>query len=124
MHAVQDVDRQLTDLGREQANITGKRLSELVKHIRNKTPKDDNGNQPPLTLNLVKSTMTRATQTANIILKHFPEVTEHQSDDLIREGAPCPPDPPFPEWDPSPSVRVNGCLMFIYCLFPLQSCFA
>ncbi len=69
-----------------------------------KTPKDENGNQTPLTVNFVKSTMTRATQTANIILKHFPEVTEHQSCDLIREGAPCPPDPPFPEWDPTPSV--------------------
>ena len=91
MHAIQDADRQLTDLGREQASITGNRLSELVKHYRSKTAKDDNGNQSPLTLNVVKSTMTRATQTADIILKHFPEVQEHQSCDLIREGAPCPP---------------------------------
>merc|ERR1739848_88751 len=36
------------------------------------------------------------------ILKHFPEVQDHQSCDMIREGAPCPPDPPFPEWEPSP----------------------
>ena len=91
LHAIQDADRQLTDLGREQASITGNRLSELVKHYRSKTAKDDNGNQSPLTLNVVKSTMTRATQTADIILKHFPEVQEHQSCDLIREGAPCPP---------------------------------
>ena len=53
--------------------------------------KDENGNQTELSVNFVKSSMTRATQTANIILKHFPEVTEHQTCDLIREGAPCPP---------------------------------
>ena len=105
LHAVQDTDRQLTELGREQASITGSRLAELVKHYRSKTPKDDNGNQSPLTLNVVKSTMTRATQTADIILKQFPEVKEHRSCDLIREGAPCEPDPPFPEWNPTPSVR-------------------
>ena len=66
-------------------------------------PLDENGNATPLTINFVKSSMTRATQTANIILKHFPEVTEHQTCDLIREGAPCPPDPPYPEWNPSDS---------------------
>jgi len=101
--ADQDSERYLTDLGKEQADITGKRISELVKHLKTKTTKDENGNPTPLTVNFVKSTMTRATQTANIILEHFPEVTEHQSCDLIREGAPCPPDPPFPEWDPSPA---------------------
>jgi len=103
LKATQDSERYLTELGTEQADITGHRISELVKHMKLKTPKDENGNQTPLTVNFVKSTMTRATQTANIILKHFPEVTEHQSCDLIREGAPCPPDPPFPEWDPTPS---------------------
>ena len=90
--------------GQEQADITGQRIRELVKHMKTKTPKDENGNPNPLTVNFVKSTMTRATQTANIILKHFPDVNEHQSCDLIREGAPCPPDPPFPEWDPTPAV--------------------
>ena len=97
--------------GQEQADITGQRISELVKHMKTKTPKDENGNPNPLTVNFVKSTMTRATQTANIILKHFPDVNEHQSCDLIREGAPCPPDPPFPEWDPTPAVsfKVRTC---------------
>lgn len=97
--------------GQEQADITGQRIRELVKHMKTKTPKDENGNPNPLTVNFVKSTMTRATQTANIILKHFPDVNEHQSCDLIREGAPCPPDPPFPEWDPTPAVsfKVRTC---------------
>ena len=94
--------------GQEQADITGQRISELVKHMKTKTPKDENGNPNPLTVNFVKSTMTRATQTANIILKHFPDVNEHQSCDLIREGAPCPPDPPFPEWDPTPAVSFKN----------------
>jgi len=103
LEATKDSERYLTELGKEQADFTGKRLSELVKHLKTKTPKDLNGNPSPLTVNFVKSTMTRATETANIILKHFPEIQDHQSCDMIREGAPCPPDPPYPEWDPSPS---------------------
>ena len=43
---------------------------------------------------LVKSTMTRATETANIILKQIPEI-EEASCDLLREGDPCMPDPPI-----------------------------
>merc|ERR1719419_208568 len=48
--------------------------------------------------------MTRATETANIILKHLPqEVAEcAKSCDLIREGAPCSPVPPHPTWKPEP----------------------
>ena len=90
-------------MGQEQADSTGQRLVQYIKHLQTKTTKDENGNSTPLTINFVKSSMTRATQTANIILKHFPEVTEHQTCDLIREGAPCPPDPPYPEWNPSDS---------------------
>ena len=74
--------------------------------MKSKTIKDENGNAAPLNVNFVKSTMTRATETANIILKHFPEIKNHKSCDLIREGAPCPPYAPFPEWDPSPTVSI------------------
>ena len=91
LQASQDYERYLTDLGQEQADVTGQRLAEYIKHLKSKTMKDENGNQTDLSVNFVKSSMTRATQTANIILKHFPEVTEHQTCDLIREGAPCPP---------------------------------
>ena len=91
LQASQDYERYLTDLGQEQADVTGQRLAEYIKHLKSKTMKDENGNQTELSVNFVKSSMTRATQTANIILKHFPEVTEHQTCDLIREGAPCPP---------------------------------
>ena len=51
---------------------------------------------------LVKSTMTRATETGNIILGHLPEDISASSCDLLREGAPCPPDPPASEWTPEP----------------------
>jgi len=105
LHATLDSERNLTELGKEQADITGSRIAELIKYMKTKTTKDENGNSTALNVNFVKSTMTRATETANIILKHFPDGVkdDHQSCDLIREGAPCPPDPPFPEWDPSPS---------------------
>merc|ERR1712059_918 len=53
-------------------------------------------------IGLVKSSMTRATETANIVLKQLPEI-EHTSCDLIREGAPCEPDPPSEHWTPEPS---------------------
>ena len=46
--------------------------------------------------------MTRATETANIILKHLPDDIKQSSDDLIREGAPCPPEPPSSQWAPEP----------------------
>merc|ERR1719334_478735 len=43
--------------------------------------------------------MTRATETANIVLKQLPEI-EHSNCDLIREGPPCPP---VEHWVPEPS---------------------
>ena len=55
----------------------------------------------PKNFKLVKSTMTRATETANIILKHLPEDIQHSSCDLIREGPPCVPDPPATSWTES-----------------------
>ena len=58
----QDSERYLTELGREQADLTGQRLAQLVNHY-NSTKKYD--------LSLVMSSMTRATETANIIAKHL-----------------------------------------------------
>jgi len=46
--------------------------------------------------------MTRATETANIILKHLPQDIQQSSCDLIREGAPCTPEPPISHWEPEP----------------------
>ena len=56
--------------------------------------KDENGNivKPKVTIH--NSTMTRATQTADIIHTHLPDL-QIKSCDLLPEGAPCPPDPPL-----------------------------
>ncbi|XP_029108812.1 serine/threonine-protein phosphatase PGAM5, mitochondrial-like [Scleropages formosus] len=71
-----DKERFLTSLGREQAELTGQRLATLgLKYDF-----------------IVHSTMTRATETANIISKHFPDV-EKVSCDLLREGSPIEPVP-------------------------------
>ncbi|KAE8634809.1 hypothetical protein XENTR_v10002445 [Xenopus tropicalis] len=78
-----DFDRVLTPLGREQADLTGKRLSSLgfkYNHI-------------------VYSTMTRAKETTEIISKYLPDVKKSSSD-LLREGAPIRPEPQVCHWKP------------------------
>uniref|UniRef100_A0A9J7YR41 Serine/threonine-protein phosphatase PGAM5, mitochondrial n=2 Tax=Cyprinus carpio TaxID=7962 RepID=A0A9J7YR41_CYPCA len=78
-----DKERILTPLGREQAEYTGQRLAVLgLKYDV-----------------LIHSSMTRATETANIISKHLPGV-ELMSCDLLREGAPIEPVPPVTHWKP------------------------
>ena len=85
--------RYLTELGKKQAEGTGQRLGLLYSRYLQKI--DENGNEMKNTnIKLVKSTMTRATETANIILKQVPEI-EHSDCDLLREGAPCIPNPPM-----------------------------
>lgn len=78
-----DKERFLTPLGREQAELTGQRLAAL-------------GLKYDL---LIHSSMTRATETANIISKHLPGV-DLVSCDLLREGAPIEPVPPVTHWKP------------------------
>lgn len=85
-----DQDRYLTDLGREQARLTGLRLKEL---------------NLPYT-KMVKSTMTRATETANIIGKELPQDLETSSCDFLREGAPIQPEPPVGHWRPEAKVSI------------------
>ena len=87
------ISRYLTELGKKQAEGTGQRLGLLYSKYLQKV--DENGNEMKNSnIRLVKSTMTRATETANIILKQLPEL-EQASCDLLREGAPCIPDPPI-----------------------------
>jgi len=100
LDGVNDSERTLTELGRQQADMTGKRIAELYNYLYSRS--DENGNRIPMKMRLVKSTMTRATETADIILKHLPGV-EDVSCDLVREGAPIPPDPPLSGWSPDPS---------------------
>ncbi|XP_064612954.1 serine/threonine-protein phosphatase PGAM5, mitochondrial-like [Liolophura sinensis] len=79
-----DQMRYLTKLGREQAELTGLRLQALNKQY----------------LKLVSSTMTRAVETADIILKSLPKDLPVERSDLLREGAPIPPEPPLGSWRP------------------------
>lgn len=83
LSGVTDKERFLTPLGREQAELTGQRLAAL-------------GLKYDL---LIHSSMTRATETANIISKHLPDV-DLVSCDLLREGAPIEPVPPVTHWKP------------------------
>ncbi|XP_003744265.1 serine/threonine-protein phosphatase PGAM5, mitochondrial [Galendromus occidentalis] len=78
-----DPERKLTSLGREQADLTGRRLKALgIKFDR-----------------IVNSTMTRATETADIICNHISGPREKCN--LIREGAPCQPEPKLLAWQPA-----------------------
>ncbi|KAJ6656545.1 hypothetical protein lerEdw1_003671 [Lerista edwardsae] len=83
MEGHDDKDKTLTSLGREQAELTGKRLASLGLKFDK----------------IVHSSMTRATETTNIISKHLPGVKK-SSTDLLREGAPIEPNPPTSHWKP------------------------
>lgn len=67
--------------GKKQAEATGKRLAQL---------------NLPYTL-IVKSTMTRALETSEIIEKSLSNVSV-EDDSLLIEGAPIPPEPPIGNW--------------------------
>ncbi|XP_016336867.1 serine/threonine-protein phosphatase PGAM5, mitochondrial isoform X2 [Sinocyclocheilus anshuiensis] len=86
-----DKEKILTPLGREQAEYTGQRLAALgLKYDV-----------------LIHSSMTRATETANIISKYLP-VAELVSCDLLREGAPIEPVPPVTHWKPEAVYHEDG----------------
>ncbi|XP_063171478.1 serine/threonine-protein phosphatase PGAM5, mitochondrial isoform X2 [Candoia aspera] len=87
----QDKDRILTKLGREQAELTGKRLASLGLKFDK----------------IVHSSMARATETTNIISKHLPGVAK-LSTDLLREGAPIEPNPPSCHWKPEAVYYEDG----------------
>ncbi|KAL1502431.1 hypothetical protein ABEB36_007572 [Hypothenemus hampei] len=78
-----DEERYLTKLGRLQAEYTGQRLHDLGM---------------PYT-DMVKSTMTRAQETGTIISQFLPNVPVRHCD-LLREGAPIPPEPPLGSYRP------------------------
>ncbi|XP_063597750.1 serine/threonine-protein phosphatase PGAM5, mitochondrial-like isoform X1 [Penaeus indicus] len=84
LEGASDHERYLTSLGREQAALTGLRLQELTYPYSR----------------VVYSTMTRATETAEIILKKLDNVEVIERCDLLREGAPIPPEPPIGSWKP------------------------
>ena len=69
--------------------MTGERLKEL--------------NHPYTAI--IHSSMKRAIETATAIHKHLPLLSMSQCD-LLREGAPWPPEPPSAHW--KPEYRVCG----------------
>lgn len=73
--------------GQEQAKYLGQRLA-------NSGLKFDS---------IVMSTMTRAEETAKLILKEL-SVASRSSDLLLEEGAPFPPEPPSKHWRPKQKV--------------------
>ncbi|KAG6934747.1 PGAM family member 5, mitochondrial serine/threonine protein phosphatase, partial [Chelydra serpentina] len=86
-----DKDRTLTQLGREQAELTGRRLASLGLKFDT----------------IIHSSMTRATETTDIISKHLPGVKKI-STDLLREGAPIEPVPPISHWKPEAVYYEDG----------------
>jgi len=76
-------------LGIQQADLTGQRLAEL---------------EFPYTT-IIHSTMSRARETANIIHNRLQSVEMTESD-LLREGAPYPPEPPLRHWRPDYKVCI------------------
>ena len=101
LSGLNDAARTLTELGRGQADMIGLRLKELGL---------------PYT-KIIKSTMTRATETADIIHKHFPDLPA-SSCDFIREGSPIVPDPPSSHW--RPQAKVNFFRIFCSFLFSIK----
>lgn len=59
---------------------------------------------------MVVSTMIRAKQTADEIEKQLPAPIERVSTDLLREGAPFPPEPHLGHWKPDVKVWSRGLL--------------
>jgi len=98
-HGSTDEERILTPLGREQARRTGQRLHAMY---------------PGKIDRIVYSTMSRATETANIIREELPSAIPAEKSDSIREGAVFPPIPEHDKWKPSPTdfeadgARIEG----------------
>jgi len=86
-----DAMRTLTELGQEQARATGKRLKDLDLNITR----------------VVESSMTRAKETSSIICSEL-DCKPTETTDLLREGMPIFPDPPFRKWRAGLSEFVDG----------------
>ncbi|XP_066603584.1 serine/threonine-protein phosphatase PGAM5, mitochondrial-like [Prorops nasuta] len=86
-----DGERYLTELGKIQADTTGKRLAEL---------------NLPYSL-IVRSTLTRAQETSKIIEKTLPTI-ETKDDPLLIEGCPIPPEPFIGSWRPDSQYYADG----------------
>jgi len=55
---------------------------------------------------MVHSTMTRARETCDIIMSKLPDDLPVNSDLMLEEGAPFPPEPSLGHWRPAAKVSV------------------
>lgn len=100
VYAEDDADRKLTALGREQATMTGKRLAEMLKLQEGKEHKADGSTTLDVAVHC--STMTRAKETADLIVAELPAgVRVMPPSDLLREGPPAMHTPAHPTWSHS-----------------------
>lgn len=77
-----DSKRLLTDLGRKQADLTGKRLREMMEGV--------NKEFGPCKIKVLRvSNLARARETADIIASHLPGVEYAEPDPDLNEGRPC-----------------------------------
>jgi len=93
LNGATDEERKLTELGREQATATGLRLARLgLPYTR-----------------IIRSNMTRAVETAALISDKLVGVPQEDPDPILREGAPCRPEPDVGTWKPEADYFVDGC---------------
>jgi serine/threonine-protein phosphatase PGAM5 len=77
----EDEKRTLTELGKKQAELTGKRIAEMIQGA-------DESFGPCKVKVLRVSDLRRAKETADIIAKHLPGVERAEPDPLLNEGRP------------------------------------
>ena len=92
MKTKEAAEMMLTELGREQADLTGRRLNDLMSKFK--------------FTKLIHSDVVRAIETANIIRTHLPADLPTSVDPLLAEGAPIPPEPPVGHWRPEFHVNL------------------
>jgi serine/threonine-protein phosphatase PGAM5 len=78
----EDEKRLLTELGRKQAEVTGKRLAEMVKGVDDKFG--------PCNVKVIRvSDLARAKETAAIIARYLPDVELAEPDKMLNEARPA-----------------------------------
>lgn len=99
----QDEKRTLTKLGRVQAELTGRRLAQMMQGVGNgKT-------FGPCRISAIYSSdMTRAKETAEIIATYLPGVPLLEPDPMLNEALPAPIIPVRPEIDATREIDENA----------------